>query len=321
MANDRPRILIPTQMLERLRERAEDLFDVVYVDRLGDISDAEAAGIRAFAGWGRLDAALIDRLPKLEIIANYGVGYDGVDAAHAAAKGIMVTNTPEVLSEEVADVTIALLINTLRELPQAEAHLREGRWLREGNYPLTPLTLRGRHIGIYGLGRIGREIARRLEGFGVTISYHARNRRDVPYAYHETLLGMAEAVDTLVVAVPGGADTEKSVGTEVLRALGPQGVLINIGRGTVVDEAALVDALRNGTIAAAGLDVFADEPRVPEELTAMRNVSLLPHVASASVATRNAMADLVVDNLKAWFGNEPVLTPVAECAHLEGIRR
>lgn len=321
MASDRPRILIPTQMLKRLRERAEDLFDVVYVDRLDDISDAEAAGIRAFAGWGRLDAVLIDRLPKLEIIANYGVGYDGVDAAHAAAKGIMVTNTPEVLSEEVADVTIALLINTLRELPQAEAHLREGRWLREGNYPLTPLTLRGRHVGIYGLGRIGREIARRLEGFGVTISYHARNRRDVPYAYHGTLLGMAEAVDTLIVAVPGGAETEKSVGAAVLQALGANGVLVNIGRGAVVDEAALVDALKNGTIAAAGLDVFADEPRVPEELIAMRNVSLLPHVASASVATRNAMADLVVDNLKAWFGNEPVLTPVAECVHLEGARR
>ncbi|HET7411535.1 MAG TPA: 2-hydroxyacid dehydrogenase, partial [Pararhizobium sp.] len=259
------------------------------------------------------DAAFIDALPNLEIIASFGVGYDAVDAKHAASRGIVVTNTPDVLSDEVADTTIGLLLNTLRELPKAEEYLREGRWAKEGNYPLTKLTLRGRTAGIYGLGRIGLAIARRLEGFGVDILYHSRNKRDdVSYTYASSLEELANGCDTLIVIVPGGAATEKTVNARVLSALGPSGVLINVGRGSTVDCDALVAALKSGTIAAAGLDVFPDEPNVPEALLPLPNVSLLPHVASASVHTRNAMADLVADNLVSWFTNGRALTPVQE---------
>ena len=317
MTRSAPRILVPARMLDHLKRRAEERFDVVYVDRLDALSDDDAKTIEGFGGWGTIDAALIDRMPKLEIIAAYGVGYDTIDAAYAAKKGIMVTHTPDVLSAEVADTTIALLLNTLRELPRAEQYLRDGRWPKEGLYRLTPLTLRGRHVGIYGLGRIGLEIAKRLEAFDVQVSYHSRSRKPgVDYGYAPSLKVLAEAVDTLIVAVPGGAGTEKSVDAEILKALGPNGVLVNIGRGSVVDEQALIAALKDGTIAAAGLDVFADEPNVPAELVALPNACLLPHVASGSVATRNAMADLVIDNLTSWFEAKKVLTPVPECAEL-----
>ncbi|WP_099865474.1 2-hydroxyacid dehydrogenase [Pararhizobium haloflavum] len=316
MPETAPRVLMQSRMNERLKARVEAEFPVLYVDRLDAVSDSDASSITAIAGWGDVSSALIDRLTNLKVIANFGVGYDAIDAGHAAQKGVMVTNTPDVLSAEVADVAVGLLLNTVRELPRAETHLREGNWARAGAYPLTGLTLRGRSVGIYGLGRIGMEIAKRLAAFDLPVSYYARHRKDVPYAYEASLEALARAVDTLIVAVPGGAATEKSVDAEVLRALGPQGVLINIGRGTVVDEAALIDALADGTIAAAGLDVFANEPHVPQALIDLPNASLLPHVASASVATRDAMADLAADNLIAWLRKGRALTPVPECAHL-----
>jgi lactate dehydrogenase-like 2-hydroxyacid dehydrogenase len=310
-------ILMPSRMIARLKERIEAKFPVVYVDEFASVSDENAKRIVGIAGWGVMDAALIDRLPALEMIAGYGVGYDTIDAAHAASKGIVVTNTPDVLSEEVADVTIGLLLNTVRELPRAEAYLRAGNWAKGGAYPQTRLTLRGRSVGIYGLGRIGLEIARRIEAFGLPVSYHSRSRKEgVSYAYSASLKELAASVDTLIVAVPGGDATDRTVDAGILAALGPDGVLINIGRGSVVDEPALIAALSDGTIAAAGLDVFADEPHVPEELLALPNASLLPHVASASIATRNAMADLAADNLVQWFEKGSVLTPVPECAHL-----
>jgi lactate dehydrogenase-like 2-hydroxyacid dehydrogenase len=256
-------------------------------------------------------APLFDKLPNLEIVANFGVGYDTVDAAEAGRRGIVVTNTPDVLTDEVADLAIGLLIATLRQLPQVDRYLREGRWL-EKPYPLTP-TLRGRKVGIVGLGRIGRAIAKRLEGFGVEIAYHGRNEQaGMPFRYYPTLVGMAEAVDVLMSVAPGGAETRNMINAEVLRALGPQGVLINVGRGSTVDEPALVEALRSKTILSAGLDVFADEPKVPAELIAMDHVVLLPHVGSASVETRRAMGQLVVDNLISWFSGKGPLTPVAE---------
>ena len=319
MAEARKRVLMPSRMLNRLKERCEEGFDVIYVDSLQDIPEADAAGIEAVAGWGLMDAELIDRLPNLKIIAGYGVGYDSIDAVHAAKKGVMVTHTPDVLSEEVADVAVGLLINAVRELPRAENHLREGKWADGAPYPLTRLTLRGRSVGIYGLGRIGLEIGRRLAAFNLPISYHTRTKKPgVDYTYYASLLELAAAVDTLVVAVPGGAATEKAVNRDVLEALGPDGVLVNIGRGSTVDEAALVAALKDGTIAAAGLDVFADEPNVPAELIDLPNASLLPHAASGSVFTRDAMADLAADNLYAWFGKGRALTPVPECASLNG---
>ena len=262
---------------------------------------------------GRIDDALFDRLPALEIVASFGVGYDTVDAAGAARRGIMVTNTPGVLDEEVADLTLGLLLATIRQIPQAERHVREGRW-PAGPFALSP-TLRGRRIGILGLGAIGKAVARRLEGFGVPIAYHGRTRQpDVGYAYHASPAALAAACDVLIAIVPGGAGTRQLVDAAVLAALGPDGVVINVSRGSGVDEAALIAALQSGTILAAGLDVFADEPQVPAALLALPNVVALPHIGSASVATRAAMGALVVDNLFAWFGTGQAITPVAETA-------
>ncbi|MBY0260493.1 2-hydroxyacid dehydrogenase [Methylobacterium sp.] len=258
-----------------------------------------------------VDRALLARLPNLEIVASLGVGYDTIDTAAAHAQGVVVTNTPDVLTDEVADLALGLLLATVRQIPQADRYLRAGHWPRQ-TYPLTP-TLRGRAIGILGLGRIGRAIARRLEGFGVAIAYHGRRpQADVPYAYHPTLLGMAQAVDVLLVVAPGGPETNGLVDAAVLEALGPQGLVVNVARGSVVDEAALIAALQAGTILGAGLDVFAREPHVPPELLAMEHVVLLPHVGSASVHTRAAMGRLVVDNLIAWFDGRGPLTPVPE---------
>jgi lactate dehydrogenase-like 2-hydroxyacid dehydrogenase len=223
----------------------------------------------------------------------------------------MVTNTPDVLTDEVADLTLGLLLATLRQIPQVDRYLRAGRWL-EKPHPLTG-TLRNRHVGILGLGRIGRAVAHRLEAFGVTLAYHGRTQQhDVAYAYHPTLLDLARAVDVLIVVAPGGPETKGIVNREVLEALGPEGVLINVARGSLVDEEALIAALRDGTIHSAGLDVFADEPRVPPELIAQEHAVLLPHVGSASVHTRAAMGQLCVDNLVSWFSGKGPLTPVVE---------
>ncbi len=268
-------------------------------------------GVATSTLYGRMDHTLFERLPSLEIVSSFGVGYDNVDVAEAAARGIIVTNTPDVLNDEVADLTIGLLLATLRKIPQADRYLREGRWLT-APFPLSP-TLRSRKVGIIGLGRIGKAIARRLEGFGVSIAYHGRNRQpDVAYTYHPTLVGMAEACDVLIAITPGGAATQNLINAEVLKALGPNGVLINVARGSVVDEQALIDALRSGTILTAGLDVYPDEPRVRQELMDMEHVVLLPHIASASVHTRNAMGQLVADNLVSWFEGKGPLTPVSE---------
>jgi lactate dehydrogenase-like 2-hydroxyacid dehydrogenase len=323
MSAARPTILVPGRINPRVRERVAAEFNAVFIETAdAALMDPETCDrIEGIAAMTTISAGFIDALPNLAIIANFGVGYDAVDAAHAAARDIMVTNTPDVLSDEVADTTIGLLINTLRELPKAEAYLRAGRWEAEGTYPLTPLTLRRRTAGIFGLGRIGMAIARRLEAFGVGIQYHTRNKRaDVDYPWHDTLAGLAAAVDTLIVVVPGGAATEKAVDQTILDALGPNGVLISVGRGSTIDEPALISALEQRRIAAAGLDVFAHEPHVPQALLDLPNACLLPHVASASISTRNAMADLVVENLAAWFNGHAAITPVAECAELNRIR-
>jgi lactate dehydrogenase-like 2-hydroxyacid dehydrogenase len=265
----------------------------------------------ALGGHTKVDAAFLDRFPKLEIVSSFGVGYDYIDAAEAGRRGLFVTNTPDVLTDEVADLTVGLVIATVRQLQQVDRYLRAGRWL-EKPYPLTA-TLRGRRVGILGLGRIGKAVAKRLEAFGLPISYHGRNKQaDVPYEYHPTLAGLAEAVDILVSVAPGSAETDRIVNAEVFRALGPDGIFVNVGRGSVVDEPALIEALRSKTILSAGLDVFADEPRVPAELIAMDHVVLLPHVGSASIETRRAMGQLVVDNLVSWFAGKGPLTPVAE---------
>ena len=309
------RILVPGTIRDRVLDRLRETFDVVRIEKADPslLARSEAASIAGVAVSGKFGAAMIEHLPALEIIASFGVGYDGVDAAAAAARGIMVTNTPDVLNDEVADTAIGLLLNTVRRFPQAEAWLREGRWKREGAFPLTPLSLRGRKAGIYGLGRIGMAIAERLKGFGIDIAYHTRRPREgVPYAYYPSLFELAEAVDILIAIVPKTPETHRTINAEILQALGANGVLINVGRGWTVDEEALAAALKGGVIAAAGLDVFYDEPNVPDALLDLPNVCLLPHVASASIATRDAMADLVADNLVAWFGHGRAVTPVPE---------
>jgi lactate dehydrogenase-like 2-hydroxyacid dehydrogenase len=305
---------LPAKVMAALAER----FDLVKpfgdgVDRATTIA-AAAGRIRGLAqgGHARVDEALLAQLPALEIVANLGVGYDAVDAAAAAKRGVVVTNTPDVLTEEVADTALGLLLMTVRELSAAERYLRDGKWLG-GGYPLTPGTLRGRTLGILGLGRIGQAIARRAQAFGLPVAYHNRRKAaGVDLPYHPTLVGLAEAVDTLIVVVPGGAATHHLVDAAVLKALGSDGILINIGRGSTVDEAALVQALNDGTILAAGLDVFEHEPCWPKALMEAPRTVLLPHVASASVATRAAMGQLMVDNLTNWFAEGRPLTPVAE---------
>jgi lactate dehydrogenase-like 2-hydroxyacid dehydrogenase len=259
-----------------------------------------------------IDDALLARVPKLDIIASFGVGYDHIDALAAAKRGIVVTHTPEVLTEEVADTAIGLLLCTVRELPQAERHLRAGKWL-ESFYPLSRATLRNRTVGMVGMGRIGMAIARRLEAFGVPVVYHARQpRRELAYRHFPKLIDMARAVDTLIVIVPGGPATRNMIDAQVFDALGPDGILINIARGSVVDEEALIAALKERKIMAAGLDVFVNEPEVPAELLALDNVVLFPHLGSASIFTREKMDQLVVDNILAWSAQKPPLTPVPE---------
>lgn len=319
MTDAKPVLFIPGKVNEHALMRLAPLFDVLTAETLEALpQQVDRKAIKAVATFmAPITPDVIDGLPALEIVASFGVGYDHVDAGYAAKKGVTVTHTPGVLDDEVADTTIALLLNTLRELPRAEAWLRDGRWVSDGSYHLSPLTLRGRTIGIYGLGRIGKAIARRLEGFDVPIHYHNRNRdQTVDYQFHATLLDLAAAVDTLISVVPGTAQTTGSVDAEILRALGSNGVFINVGRGSVADEPALADALVNRTIAAAGLDVFADEPHVPKAILEAENAVLLPHVASASVHTRRAIADLVVDNLIAWFDKGKALTVVPECNNL-----
>jgi lactate dehydrogenase-like 2-hydroxyacid dehydrogenase len=288
--------------------------------KLWEAPDKEAAlkqlaprirGLATGGGHAPVNAAFLSRLPKVEIVASYGVGYDHIDAKWAGAHNIVVTNTPDVLNEEVADTALGLILCAVRQLPQADRYLRQGKWLQKP-FPLTA-TLRDRTLGIIGLGRIGKAIAKRAETFGLKIVYHGRKpQADAGYAYFASLVQMARACDILLVITPGGPETKHLVNAEVLEALGPEGVLINVARGSVVDEEALIEALRDRKIMTAGLDVFANEPRVPQALIDMEHVVLLPHVGSASVHTRNAMGQLVVDNLLSYAAGRGPLTPVAE---------
>jgi lactate dehydrogenase-like 2-hydroxyacid dehydrogenase len=269
--------------------------------------------VRAIAcAQGQMSASLLERFPKLEIIASFGVGYDNVDVKYAAAHGITVTNTPEVLTEEVADTALGLLLCTVREFPQAERYVRAGHWAKQG-FPLSKATLRNRTVGIVGMGAIGQAIARRLDAFGVPVVYHTRKPRpELSYRHYPKLIDMARDVDTLMVIVPGGPATANMINAAVLDALGSNGIVINMARGTVVDEPALIKALQDKRIMAAGLDVYVKEPEVPQALIEMENVVLLPHVGSASVHTRDKMDQLVADNILAWAAGKPPLTPVPE---------
>ncbi|WP_320198151.1 2-hydroxyacid dehydrogenase [Agrobacterium sp. rho-13.3] len=315
MSDSKATVLVPGKIHPRVLERFEGQVEIITAPSGAEpaLSADVAARIKAIAVSGGVNARWIDALPNLEIIANFGVGYDGVDTKHAASRGIVVTNTPDVLNDEVADTTIALLINTVRRLYQAESYLREGKWAANGPFALSPFSLRGRKVGLFGMGRIGQEIAKRLEPFKVEIGYHTRSKRsELPYTYYASLKEMAQAVDVLICIVPGTAETHKVLNAEIFAALGSNGVFINVGRGSSVDEDALLKALQDGVLGAAGLDVFYAEPKVPDAFLSLPNVTLLPHVASASVPTRNAMADLVADNVLGWLKERKALTPVPE---------
>lgn len=272
------------------------------------------ARVRGIVGGGeaRIDAVLLDQCPKLEVITICGVGYDGVDVQAAKARGIPVTHTPDVLNDDVADLGLGLLLAVARNIPAADQFTRKGEW-EKGPFPLTR-KLTGSKLGIVGMGRIGQAIAKRAAAFDMDIRYHTRSARsDVPYAHEPSLTALAAWSDFLLVITPGGAATRHLINAQVLQALGPKAYLINVARGSVVDEPALIDALQKGLIAGAGLDVYADEPRVPAALRALPNVVLTPHMASGTAQTRGAMSDLTLANLQAHFDGQPLPTPVPEC--------
>ncbi|WP_024447750.1 2-hydroxyacid dehydrogenase [Mycolicibacterium iranicum] len=297
------------------RTLAEDYAAAVLPDSAAERADfltRRGAEFTAAVTSGRtgVDADLMIALPNLGAVINFGVGYDTTDVAAAETRGVGVSNTPDVLTDCVADTAVGLMIDTLRQFSASDRYVRAGRWPVDGNYPLTRQVSNTR-VGIIGLGRIGKAIALRLSAFGCRISYHNRHAiADSPYLYEASPLDLASNVDVLVVAAAGGEGTRGLVSREVIEELGPRGYLINIARGSVVDQDALVDALLNGKLAGAGLDVFADEPKVPEELFALNNVVLLPHVASGTEQTRAAMEALTLRNLDSFLATGKLVTPV-----------
>jgi len=287
-------------------------------DRMHEADPAAFAAVAprirgiAASGESKVGAELMAQLPALEIISVMGVGYDGIDVAAAKARGIQVTHTPNVLNDDVADLAIGLMLCAARQLPAADRHVREGRWAASGPMPLAR-KMSGARLGLVGMGRIGQAIAQRAAAFGMSIAYTSRSARSgLPYRYFPSAAALAAESDFLVVITPGGAGTRKLIGAEVLAALGSNGILVNVARGSVVDEAALVDALERGVIAGAGLDVFENEPHVPARLLALPHVVLAPHIGSATGQTRQAMADLAAANLAAFFAGRPLLSPVPE---------
>jgi hydroxypyruvate reductase len=270
-----------------------------------------APQVRGLATFGPMpvDGKLMDALPKLEIISNFGVGVDAINLDDAKKRGIIVTNTPDVLNEAVADTALALILNTVRRFPQSEVYLRGGHWAARGPYPLAN-DVGGKTLGVLGLGRIGEAIAKRAVACGMKIRYHNRKRKDVAYPYDADPVTLAKESDVLLVVTPGGAETSKIVNAQVLDALGPQGYVVNIARGSVIDEPVLLRYLQEKKIAGAGLDVFADEPRVPPEFFTLDNAVLFPHVGSATQETRKAMGDLQIENLRLHFAGKPVKTRV-----------
>jgi hydroxypyruvate reductase len=313
----KPHILQVAKFSPYLTEKLHQAFTVH--DRVHESDPAAFAAIKdkieAIAGGGesKVPATLIAQLPALRMVSIFGVGYDGVDVPAAIAHGAKVTHTPNVLNDEVADLALALMLAVSRNIVQADQHVRSEAWL-QGPMPLGR-KMSGARLGIVGMGRIGQTIARRAQAFDMPVSYTARSAKPElsHYSYIASVEALAAQVDFLVVITPGGAATRKMINAQVLKALGPQGYLINVARGSVVDEQALIAALENGDIAGAGLDVFEAEPRVPEALRKNPKVVLTPHIGSATTQTRNAMADLAFDNLALHFAGKPLRTPVPEC--------
>lgn len=292
----------------------EALAERYAVHKLHEAADRDAViaeiapRVRAIAG-GNVDAGLMDRLPKLEIIANFGVGYDTIDTQAARVRNVRVTNTPNVLNDAMAEIAIGFMVALARRIPQADQYVRQGKW-PSGNFPLQA-ELNGKTVGILGLGRIGKEIAARCQAMRMRVVYHGRHRQELePFVYYSSLVAMARDCDWLVAIAPGGKATEKIVSREVLEALGPDGRLVSMGRGTSIDEAAMVEMLASGRLGGAALDVFENEPHVPAALFGLDNVVLSPHQGSATHQTRKQMGALVVANLDAHFAGEPLLSAV-----------
>ena len=310
-----PEVLVVWPNRPKAMAQLEASYRLHHLPRAADpeaLIEAVGPAVRAIVTNGERGAgpALLDRLPRLEIIACFGVGYDAVDVAACQRRGIAVTNTPDVLTDDVADMGLALLLGAVRGVMRGDRWVREGRWAAQGAMPLTTC-LHGKRLGVFGLGRIGMALARRAEVMGMSVGYSNRGRRvDVAHPYFPTAVELAAWCDVLALACPGGDATRGVIDAAVLAALGPRGYLVNIARGSVVDEPALVDALVQGRIAGAGLDVFADEPHVPDALLALDTVVLQPHASSGTEETRDAMGQLVVDNLAAHFAGGPLMTPV-----------
>ncbi|WP_299685119.1 2-hydroxyacid dehydrogenase [uncultured Tateyamaria sp.] len=295
-----------------MRARLAERFTI---HQMGDDYPADAITHIVTNGHDGVPAAVLEACQNAKVAASYGVGYDAIDTNACVARGMLVTHTPDVLNQEVATTAIMLMLTSFRNFLSDEAHARSGAWERDGNAPLSR-SADGRRVGILGLGRIGQAIADKLKAFDADIHYHTRSPKDVPYTYHADLVDMARAVEVIICITPGGAATRHLINREVMEALGPDGTLINVSRGSVVDEAALVTALQDGKLGYAALDVFEQEPKIPDALKSMSNVVLLPHVGSGTHETRAAMGNLVVDNLLSHLDTGRVVTPVPECAHL-----
>jgi len=293
-------------------EALQDFQVEVIADPASDWQVAEPEQVRGLINFaGALGADILDRLPGLEIISHMGVGYDGVDVHAALARGITITHTRDVLNADVANFALLMLLAASRAYVVQDTHVRSGAW-EDGQTPLT-WSIEGKTVGIVGLGRIGRNLAQKLEAFNVTVLYHGRTQQDVPYEFCPDLIDMAARCRALVLLFPGGAGTDHLIGADVLQALGPEGGLVNAARGSVMDQDALILALQNRQLGWAALDVFADEPHVPQVLRDMPNVLLSPHAASATIETRSAMFNLVAQNLISYFDTGAALTPIPEC--------
>ena len=300
---------LPPFMMNALQEADYIVHDHTHIKDPGAL-----VKVTALVGTGAavVDKKLLSMLPNVKLIAICGVGYDGVDVVAAKEKGIVVTHTPGVLTDDVADLALGLMLSIGRRIPQADRFVRNGDWVND-TFPMTR-KVTGARLGVVGMGRIGRAIAKRAAAFDMRIAYTGREAKaDVPYAFYKTATALAAEVDYLVVAVPGGDGTKNLIGASVLQALGPKGYLINVARGSVVDQPVLVQALKGKAIAGAALDVFWDEPIVDPELRRLPNVVLTPHIASATDETRQAMAALTLDNLQAFYERRALPTPVPEC--------
>ena len=316
MSDSRPEVLAAARLAPMYVEQLQSRYTLL--DRLHETDAAAFAAvaprIQAVAAQGETQVtdALMAQLPALKLISVMGVGYDRIDVAAAKRRGVMVTHTPDVLNDEVADTAIGLMLCAARQFPAADRFVRAGEWLK-GPMPLQR-KMSGARLGVVGMGRIGKAIAQRAQAFGMSIAYTARSAKaDLPYRFVDSPRGLAAESDFLVIITPGGAGTRKLIDAEVLKALGPKGILVNVARGSVVDEAALIEALKNGVIGGAALDVFEDEPRVPQALIDLPQVVLAPHIGSATRETRQAMCDLAVNNLEAFYAGRPLLSPVPEC--------